>query len=157
MWPEWVPFKWTWTIKKKLACNCSSVSYGGYWAALSAIWLENTKLWVEICSPLFLYIFCLMGTSIVFSTSEKGSLLVTWPVKQRQVAWTRGRALNLHGGASAATVHLLPFPACQINSPADLVPQLHADKRHSWKAGQPGPVWRNSIIAAEKRRSRRQD
>lgn len=119
------------------------------------------QLRFKICSPpLSLCIFCLMGTSIVFSTSVNGFLLVTWPacgVKQRQVVWTRDCALNLDSGVSAAIVHLLPFPACQINSPTDLVPRLHADKRHSWKAGQPGPVWRNSIIAAEKRRSRRQD
>lgn len=83
-----------------------------------------------------------MGTSVVFSTSVKRSLLVTWPacgVTQRQVTWTRGCALNLDSGASAATVHLLPFPACQINSPTDLVPRLNADKRTQLESRAAGP------------------
>lgn len=65
--------------------------------------------------------------------------------------WACGRVINLDSGASAASILLLPFPARQFHCPTDLVPPIQADKRHSWKAGNPGPVWRNSIIATEKR------
>lgn len=79
-------------------------------------------------------------------------------------AATDGRSKSASGSVNVwlalTVVHLfspvllLPFPARQFNRPADWVPQIQADKRHSWKAGHPGPVWRNSTIAPEKRRRR---